>query len=59
LVGLRSGRRSAARFQQRKRRQKPPVNAGIRYVDSPRHLLEVEHFSYRRTLDRLIGELSR
>ena len=32
--------------------------SGIRYVDSPRHLLEVEHFSYRRRLKKLIAKLA-
>jgi cation diffusion facilitator CzcD-associated flavoprotein CzcO len=34
------------------------LGAGIRYVPSPRHLLEVEHFSYRRRLQRWIAELA-
>jgi hypothetical protein len=28
---------------------------GMRYVDSPRHLLEIEHFSYRKRLERLLA----
>jgi len=32
---------------------------GIRYIDSPRHTLEVEHFSYRRELERLVTALNR
>jgi len=28
---------------------------GMRYVDSPRHLLEVEHFSYRKRLQKLLA----
>ncbi len=38
--------------------QSPPLTP-IRYVDSPRHRLEVEHFSYRRRLERLITALDR
>lgn len=35
--------------------QKPPYLGGrIRYIDSTRHYLEVEHFSYRRRLQKLI-----
>ena len=29
---------------------------GIRYVDSPRHVLEVEYYSYRRQLKKLLAE---
>jgi uncharacterized SAM-binding protein YcdF (DUF218 family) len=31
----------------------------VHYLDSPRHRLEVEHFSYRRALERLITSLDR
>jgi len=31
----------------------------VRYLNSPRHRLEVEHFSYRRALQRLITSLDR
>lgn len=40
-------------------RQRPEPVSPIRYVDSPRHALEVEHFSYRRRLERLITALDR
>jgi hypothetical protein len=40
-------------------RQRPDPAAPIRYVDSPRHALEVEHYSYRRRLERLINSLDR
>ena len=56
-VAARSSPRTAA-WLYRARRQ--PVPRGpIRYVDSPRHALEVEHFSYRRRLERLIASLDR
>jgi cation diffusion facilitator CzcD-associated flavoprotein CzcO len=32
---------------------------GMRYLDSPRHLLEVEHFSYRKRLKHLLAEFER
>jgi glycine/D-amino acid oxidase-like deaminating enzyme len=41
------------------RRQRPARLGPIRYVASPRHALEVEHFSYRRELERLISALDR
>jgi cation diffusion facilitator CzcD-associated flavoprotein CzcO len=37
-------------FRSRKRDVDGASNAGIRYQDSPRHLLEVEHWSYLRNL---------
>ena len=40
-------------------RQRPEPASRIRYVDSPRHALEVEHYSYRRRLERLIASLDR
>jgi len=36
-----------------------PWRAPVRYVDSPRHRLEVEHFSYGRDLRRLIAAMDR
>lgn len=44
-------------FVRRKRRN--DQRRGIRYVASPRHRLEVEHFAYRRTLRRELRRLSR
>lgn len=41
------------------RRQRPPWRNPVRYVASPRHALEVEHFSYRRQLERLVTALER
>lgn len=46
----------AERFRRRKAQPGKPLSAGIRYVDSPRHLLEVEHFSYRRTLEKQLAD---
>lgn len=44
------------------RRQKQEVNASLDgklgYLNSPRHLLEVEHFSYRNRLRKLISKLA-
>lgn len=41
------------------RRQAPPAAPSLRYVDSPRHALEVEHDSYRRRLERLVTGMDR
>jgi len=46
-----------ARFQELKGDPKNDLSSGIRYLMSSRHLLEVEHHSYRRRLEKLIGEL--
>ncbi len=51
--------RTNPRLADRLRRQKSQPNDAlgrIRYVRTPRHLLEVEHFSYRRRLKRLIAQ---
>jgi hypothetical protein len=40
-------------------RQRPTPRPPIRYVTSPRHALEVEHFAYRRHLERLVTALER
>jgi hypothetical protein len=47
----------AERFRRWKRARRPDLGSGIEYVRSPRHLLEVEHFNYRRRLQELIRSL--
>ena len=47
-----------ARFQQLKRQPKQDLGSGIRYLMSSRHLLEVEHHSYRRRLQKMIAQFS-
>jgi Flavin-binding monooxygenase-like len=57
LQGLARSHAPAARLQRAKRHaEKLPTNA-IEYVASARHLLEVEHFSYRRQLTQWIEHL--
>ena len=34
------------------------LGAGIRYKDSTRHLVQVEHWSYRRGLEKLVRDLT-
>jgi hypothetical protein len=41
------------------RRQRPTRPNPIRYLASPRHTLEVEHFTYRRELERLVAAMDR
>jgi hypothetical protein len=50
---------AAERFRREKRSGLVRLDGGIHYVNSPRHLIEVEHFSYRRLLQRKIKALSR
>ena len=46
----------AERFRRLKQTATAELSAGIRYVDSPRHAIEVEHFTYRKRLQALIAE---
>jgi hypothetical protein len=51
LAAARAGSPLAARFRRAKAAgADPPANA--HYLNTPRNLLEVEHFSYRRQLER-------
>jgi hypothetical protein len=59
VCGLDARQRAARRFQRYKQRHRSAPRSGIRYVDSPRHLLEVEHYGYRRLLERWINRLRR
>jgi cation diffusion facilitator CzcD-associated flavoprotein CzcO len=48
---------AARRFQDKKRQDSgESLGGGIRYVCSPRHLVEVEHHSYRRRLRRWVAQ---
>jgi hypothetical protein len=57
LQAIDEGRPQAARFRKLKQSAAEPVEQRIQYVDSTRHLLEVEHFSYRRTLEKLVRKM--
>jgi len=56
LVGLEQGAAKVKRFQQRKQSNDQSWRRG-RFLNSPRHHLEVEHFSYRRHLQKQIAKL--
>ena len=49
---------AASRFGRLKESGMPEPPGSIPYLDSPRHRLEVEHFSYRKQLLRWISKLS-
>ena len=51
-------RPQAETFRRLKAGALPALNNGIQYLDSTRHYLEVEHFSYRRRLQKLIAKMS-
>jgi cation diffusion facilitator CzcD-associated flavoprotein CzcO len=47
----------AAWFDSLKSGEAPALNGGVRYLSTPRHALEVEHYSYRRRLRKLSAKL--
>jgi len=51
------GSPKADEFRRRKSGGGSDLGGGIRYVNSTRHLIEVEHFSYRRRLQKLIAQM--
>jgi cation diffusion facilitator CzcD-associated flavoprotein CzcO len=57
VIGIQaSDPEQAAKFHRLKQRPNPDMSTGIRYLRSTRHLLEVEHYSYRQRLKKLIAE---
>lgn len=42
-----------------RQRMRPTAQPAMQYVQSPRHRLEVEHFSYRAQLERLVSGMDR
>ena len=58
LRALAAGGSSMERARSRKRRMEPDLAAGIRYRETARHLLEVEHASYLRALRSAAGDLA-
>jgi thioredoxin reductase len=49
----------AEKFRRLKSRPQDNLAGGIHYVRTARHAIEVEHFSYRRQLQRLLTKFSR
>ena len=47
----------AETFRRLKANAGPDLGSGVRYLESPRHALEVEHYSYRRRLQKLAASL--
>lgn len=60
LRAARNGAPEAAAFRhERRARLHIPLSGGVRYLESTRHYLEVEHWSYRRGLERIVRRLAR
>ncbi len=59
IQGLQAGGARAREFQRQKARKSPDLGNGVTYLRTPRHALEVEYYSYRRRLRKLIARLSR
>lgn len=57
LAALRIDPSSVAWFASLKEQNRVDLGNGIRYVDTPRHFLEVEYFSYRKRLRSLVKRL--
>jgi cation diffusion facilitator CzcD-associated flavoprotein CzcO len=53
IVAQQQDPRAADAFRELKR-TRPELAHGIRFIDSPRHVLEVEYFSYRERLKKLL-----
>lgn len=59
VCGLELGQRAARRFQAQKRTDRSSLSEGMGCFATPRHLLEVDYFTYRRLLARWIKRLSK
>ena len=57
LDAVRAGRSGAERLRAAKRNPSPGSSGGVRYKDSSRHFVEVEHWSYRKGLEALARSL--
>lgn len=54
VAGLDRDPNSVAWFKRLKRQAHADLGHGVRYVDSPRHALEVEYYGYRQRLKRIL-----
>lgn len=57
LTAIEKSPARAEKFRRLKSSAGPDLGSGVRYVNSPRHALEVEHYSYRRRLQKLAASL--
>ncbi len=56
LKAQRERPRLANRFRRLKSRARGNLGHGIKYLKTPRHMIEVEHYSYRRRLQKLCAK---
>jgi cation diffusion facilitator CzcD-associated flavoprotein CzcO len=57
LTALGNRSSAAEKLRQRKRQPQETLGSGIHYRESSRHHLQVEHWSYRLALEKLVHEL--
>lgn len=57
LMAIEQSPARAEKFRRLKASAGPDLGSGVRYLESPRHALEVEHYSYRRRLKKLAASL--
>jgi hypothetical protein len=57
IWATRAGSPAAARFRRAKAAAAGGDDRNSHYLDTPRNLLEVEHFSYRKQIERELGRL--
>jgi hypothetical protein len=57
IQAMNAGTRQADDFRRQKSAASPDLGSGIHYLKSTRHQLEVEHYSYRRRLKKLISQM--
>ena len=58
LQALDNNRPQSQWFRKLKQTKQVKLNHGVQYVNSPRHRLEVEHFSYRETMKKMIAKFA-
>lgn len=54
IQALKTGSPAAAEFQRIKATERPNLSGGVTYLDSTRHLLEIEHYSYGQRVKKLM-----
>jgi hypothetical protein len=59
ILAVRNQSRAADWFRKQKRNGADAGCGGLKYVDSPRHAVEVDYFRYQRRLQRMIAKFDR
>jgi cation diffusion facilitator CzcD-associated flavoprotein CzcO len=58
IDGLRHGHPAAEEFRRIKATERPTLDGGITYLESTRHLVEIEHDTYRRIVNKRLKAFS-